>query len=482
LDLKKLIFTGLFILTALILTAERSSLTSERSWAYCSEILNLELNIPLSPSEESVEAELYARRGAFTLLKDDHSRMVRQISGSGKTEVSALRRYSIVPRQEGDLELACRIRRNDGRMEESNSFNLVIDALPFREGESMALLRPFTTRIIQGLPADFLLEIFADDGLVAETEYILRQSHSDEICRVESSMERQLLIEGHHYPLQTIPFRAVFRDISDRSFLFPKSLFLSREGASLSLQQPALNILPDPYGGERLIRSESLRAESLFFPSSIIPGQEQHFFLTLFADGNFTPESIAPFLDLPPQWQERQNKRRLLWRDDHSLWETEFVLYGSFAEEGYDFKTLNIPYADREGKEREESLFLGRVGKSSIGYILRRSLFGIGISLLLLGVGVLYLLFRKRKGVVREKMNRNFGEITSCKLKQFSSRFKLTKREQDILEVLAHGKSTKEISEDLFISPETTKKHIKNIMRKTEVNSRLEILVKLASE
>jgi len=48
----------------------------------------------------------------------------------------------------------------------------------------------------------------------------------------------------------------------------------------------------------------------------------------------------------------------------------------------------------------------------------------------------------------------------------------LTGRELEILQLLAQGKSTKEISEALFISPRTTATHINNVLGKLDVSSR----------
>lgn len=72
-------------------------------------------------------------------------------------------------------------------------------------------------------------------------------------------------------------------------------------------------------------------------------------------------------------------------------------------------------------------------------------------------------------------------KITNNKMEKFCNNYNLTKREREILVILQQGKTNKEISESLFISPETTKKHIKNIMNKTSASSRLEILVKVSN-
>jgi len=52
----------------------------------------------------------------------------------------------------------------------------------------------------------------------------------------------------------------------------------------------------------------------------------------------------------------------------------------------------------------------------------------------------------------------------------------LTRREQDIVHQLALGKSYQEIADDVLLSVETVRSHIRNIYRKLEVHSRAEIV------
>lgn len=58
-------------------------------------------------------------------------------------------------------------------------------------------------------------------------------------------------------------------------------------------------------------------------------------------------------------------------------------------------------------------------------------------------------------------------------------RFKLTKREAEIVKLISDGHANKEISEMLFISENTVKDHIKNILRKMDAKSRNEIVALL---
>jgi DNA-binding CsgD family transcriptional regulator len=54
-------------------------------------------------------------------------------------------------------------------------------------------------------------------------------------------------------------------------------------------------------------------------------------------------------------------------------------------------------------------------------------------------------------------------------------RFKLTRREHDVLERLASGHTNREIASDLFISEKTASVHISNIKSKLGANGRAEI-------
>jgi DNA-binding NarL/FixJ family response regulator len=58
--------------------------------------------------------------------------------------------------------------------------------------------------------------------------------------------------------------------------------------------------------------------------------------------------------------------------------------------------------------------------------------------------------------------------------------YRLGKREQEIIELLATGLSYQEIADKVFLSHATVRTHIRNIYRKVQVNSRLEMLAKLA--
>ena len=87
-------------------------------------------------------------------------------------------------------------------------------------------------------------------------------------------------------------------------------------------------------------------------------------------------------------------------------------------------------------------------------------------------------------GMVKEKnvsfvLNTEGKEFT---LKNCEEKISLTKREMQILKLIAEGKSSVEIGNELFISRETVDKHRKNMIKKTGVNDTHKLAIKALSE
>ncbi|MDD3242470.1 MAG: helix-turn-helix transcriptional regulator [Eubacteriales bacterium] len=64
------------------------------------------------------------------------------------------------------------------------------------------------------------------------------------------------------------------------------------------------------------------------------------------------------------------------------------------------------------------------------------------------------------------------------RLSEFSSRFCLSAREQEVLQLLIKGRSNAEMAGDLYISENTVKFHIKNVLKKTDCKHRTEVAMK----
>jgi len=68
-----------------------------------------------------------------------------------------------------------------------------------------------------------------------------------------------------------------------------------------------------------------------------------------------------------------------------------------------------------------------------------------------------------------------FKPETKEKIENFYKTHGLSKREQEIVDLILAGKSNEEIKDDLFISIFTVKKHVSNIFMKLDINSRSQL-------
>jgi len=64
-------------------------------------------------------------------------------------------------------------------------------------------------------------------------------------------------------------------------------------------------------------------------------------------------------------------------------------------------------------------------------------------------------------------------------LMKIDSNVRLTKRENEILQLLAKGMNRNEMAAKLFISDETVKMHTKNLYRKLKARNKIDALIKM---
>ena len=55
----------------------------------------------------------------------------------------------------------------------------------------------------------------------------------------------------------------------------------------------------------------------------------------------------------------------------------------------------------------------------------------------------------------------------------------LSKRELEVIKLMAEGLTHKQVAERLYISPGTVRKHLENIYQKLNVKNRIEAIIKL---
>ncbi|MGB3367701.1 MAG: response regulator transcription factor [Acidaminobacteraceae bacterium] len=84
---------------------------------------------------------------------------------------------------------------------------------------------------------------------------------------------------------------------------------------------------------------------------------------------------------------------------------------------------------------------------------------------------------------ITTKLLKKFSEMTvnagdeSCDSSQNKLTFSLTKRERDIVKLVAHGKNNNEISEVLFISEGTVKNNLTRVLNKLNLRDRTQLAI-----
>jgi len=129
--------------------------------------------------------------------------------------------------------------------------------------------------------------------------------------------------------------------------------------------------------------------------------------------------------------------------------ETNIVVLTSLSDEGTLMRVVDSGISGFVSKNSQLSDLLTTIRKAAEGEIIMPT------SLLM---GLLMRLPRDKAAAYREDKGWE----------------RLTLREQEILELLAKGKSGNEIADELHIAPLTVRTHIRNLMSKMGVHSRLE--------
>jgi DNA-binding NarL/FixJ family response regulator len=118
--------------------------------------------------------------------------------------------------------------------------------------------------------------------------------------------------------------------------------------------------------------------------------------------------------------------------------------------------------------EDEEKIF-GAFKAGANGYLLKKD----SPQKILEAIDVVYSGEAPMNGMIAAKMLDYFQQLQNRNSELDQSG--LTAREKEILQLMIHGNSYKEIAAAIFISVETLNSHIKNIYRKLKVHSRSEL-------
>lgn len=116
--------------------------------------------------------------------------------------------------------------------------------------------------------------------------------------------------------------------------------------------------------------------------------------------------------------------------------------------------------------DEEEDLF-DALKAGAVGYVLK----GTDLGEL---KGAVEAVYNGDSFVSPQMATKLIAEFTALTTEQRYRRPRITRREQEILQLIARGMSNKKIAEELYISENTVKNHVRNILEKLQLNSRIE--------
>lgn len=183
--------------------------------------------------------------------------------------------------------------------------------------------------------------------------------------------------------------------------------------------------------------------------------------------------SLSNYISMPSYLRESIESRSEKIRDGKMLQVVVFRYRGTVSgPTGIKIDPISIPLFNTDTGEIEN------ITTSKIRVPGTISLLFLYLALFLITAITVALIFFTIVIVKRKKKNdpSNAEDLTTL-----TSSFDLSKRESEIFIILVNGKSTKEIAEELYISPETVKKHIQSILKKTDTKSRLELIAMVNS-
>jgi DNA-binding CsgD family transcriptional regulator len=95
-------------------------------------------------------------------------------------------------------------------------------------------------------------------------------------------------------------------------------------------------------------------------------------------------------------------------------------------------------------------------------------------SMVLAAVNIPGLLYLRRCFAIQS--HAAAAQVAGVDLSLLEDRYGITPREREIISLVITGRSNREITDELFISPETVKKHIYNAYRKIGVRNRVQLV------
>lgn len=425
---------------------------------YVNEVVEVEITVP--GNDTQAPAKLYVDDLLFQVLDSSIGKKFTFNNVTNESMDSVSYNIELILLEAGKTYISCNVDNNES---DKLALNVIESGLIW-ENEFPQILSTFSsTTLYVNEKGYFKNTIFSLD-YIPEVSYV----------RPFLEFEADILDTP---PLQNIyinELRGKYRITSAYSFgsekagiyTIPESniLYIDKE---YKIPSQEIEILPLPIGTpQNTIVGKTLKMKRKDVNKKYNVGSDIDFYIVLEGNSNLSNiNTLKYFYKIPSFLTESIDVRKEYIKDGEMNHYLKFRYTGNtMSLIGIDLDKIEVPFFNTDSKQfnyiRLDQITIPGSVPGYLFYIIL--LLGVAITVGLIVISIA-LLKKKSKAVKLDTSDPYMG-------------FDFSKRESEIFTILINGKSTKEIAEELCISPETVKKHIQNILKKTGAKSRLELL------
>ncbi len=438
------------------------NLQSDVKNPFVNEIIEIKATVPGDDTQAPVK--LFVNHLNFKIIDDKLTETFSFNNITGESESSISYKIYIVFSEPGETTITCKV-------DNSISEDIIINVKPldFNNKEFPFLHTKISDHEIYKGEKGYIANYLFSNEYITKT-YYTRPFIDMNVNQLEAYKTRKIYMGDIEARYEVV---SAFSFDSDKSgsYVIPESGISYNDKNFLI---PSYNITVKDLPSDVVVNSvigKSLKWDIQGLKDEYKNGEDVLFFIEIFGNANLSDiNSLRSYFNIPEFLLEEVVFSREDYRDGEMFHVTKFQYSGRLNTFfGFRFKGLNIPFFNTESKEFSYIISPNYNISGDIPAIL---LYVVILIILIITIGLILFTINFLK---------NKSKITTKKSNNHAESFNLSKRENEIFIILVNGKSTKEIADELYISPETVKKHIQNILKKTNTNSRLELLALMNS-
>lgn len=435
------------------------------SWAYQDETVYVTVKVKENPQLELEHVTLRIKGGEFNLLdsrvNNSYSYDLNAESGDSFLNYT----YELYLLDEGEYNFYADLLYEDATEEVTDSIDFTVLKKPELLAESFINVWSVDNNISMDDAYSCLIEVFSNGkNQISENDISLNSIVTGRV--LDSLPTRTILYNSTEYSIYSYPFIGKFREEGDK--------YLLRDIDRETIQAPVVVTKSSSYSG---MTSHNLDYKISNISSSAKRGEKVTFYIEL-TSNNFFDATVDMLeeLKLPNYLMKKVTPPIFKWDGDRVVVKQEHYFHGiNLGFFGLKIPSLSLPYFNSSLNE-EQILELSSI-------VIPGNLHSLAVIVFIVLLAIigfatyLFITYSVRKAKNKSETNGSTEVEVDEYIEEFAKEYNLTPREKDIFNVLINGKSTKEIADTLYISPDTAKKHINNIMKKTSIHSRIELVV-----